>query len=119
MILLPPVGQFRSRYVFLTPNTYQQDFVNVLLTAETGTLVLDGVAVTAAPSPITGTDFSVLRLPLEDGPHAMTADGNFGIVVYGYGGNDDDFWDDGAANVSYGYPGGLNFLPLNPKDPQP
>jgi hypothetical protein len=119
MILLPPVGQFREAYAFLTPDTYQQDFANLVLSGPEQRVWLDGAELGGAPALVGAGPFAVRRIRLSDGPHGVESDAPFGLIVYGYGGNDDDLFDSGAANVSYGYPGGLNFLPLNPKDPQP
>ena len=108
-ILAVPVEQFRENYVFLSPNQYLQDYVNII--APVGTqMLLDGtqtVQPAAIPGACTddGTCWGTTTLSLSDGTHSIeSVTGEaFGVVVYGY---DDD--------VSYGYPGGLDLETLNP-----
>lgn len=92
-----PKEQYRVAYTFLAPTTYTHNFVNVV--AEPGSHVLiDGMAIADAElTAIGGTGFGVARRKITGGAHSMTADKNFGIVVYGYG-----------SYTSYMYPGGLN-----------
>ena len=110
LILAVPVQQFRDEYIFLAPNNYMQDYLNVI--APVGSQVtLDGaqnITLTAIPgacSGDTGVCWASATLSLTDGVHSIgSADGtSFGIFVYGY---DDD--------VSYGYPGGLSLEALTP-----
>jgi hypothetical protein len=98
LMLLPPIGQYRSDYVFLTPDTYQHDFANVVLTEVDQTVTLDGEVVSQAATVVGEGPYAVIRLGLNDGPHRLTSELPFGLLVYGYGGNDDDFFDEGAAN---------------------
>lgn len=102
--LVPPEEQYRSSYSFLTPATYFQSYVTVTMLAGFG-VQLDNQSID-----LTQLDFEELpaegfvraHIPLEPGPHTMSADVPFGIVVYGY----DDY-------VSYAYTGGLNLSKLN------
>lgn len=103
--LVPPEEQYRSDYAFLTPATYFQSYVTV--TSPPGNLItLDG-----EPVDLEATDYTynaergVLRahIPVDPGPHTITGQLPFGIVVYGY----DDY-------VSYTFTGGLNFKKLTP-----
>jgi hypothetical protein len=95
--LAVPSSQFRTSYTFLVPDSYTFDFVNVI--AETGTAItLDGAPLKNPKwSAIGSTNYSVARVKLNGGNHAMSAGTPFGIVVYGYG-----------SYTSYMYPGGLN-----------
>ena len=94
--LAVPSTQFRTDYVFLVPDTYTYDFVNVI--AQTGAAIqLDGKTTTQKFSAIGSSGYGVARIPLAGGNHAITGSSPFGIVVYGY-----------AAYTSYMYPGGLN-----------
>jgi hypothetical protein len=43
LLIFPPIEQFRTRYVFLTPDKYSFDFVRIMAPAE-ATIVFDGVA---------------------------------------------------------------------------
>ncbi len=93
-----PWSQVRLDYDFLTPDTYTENYVNVVAP--------NGSTINLDLSPITGwtaigsTGFSVARIPLIAGSHHVeSVDGNrFGITTYGY-----------AEYTSYLYPGGLNF----------
>ena len=90
-----PTAQFRSEYSFLAPTTYTESFVNV--TAPAGaSVMLDGRAVSGF-TPVGSTGFGVARVSIPGGPHSMTGNQPFGIVVYGFG-----------NYTSYMYPGGLD-----------
>jgi hypothetical protein len=101
MILAVPTEQFRKEFVFLTPDSYLEDYANVV--APTGTTVrLDGSPLAAGGfTPVGSSGYSVQRVRLSDGVHVLSADQPVGLTVYGY---DDD--------VSYGYPGGLGLEDL-------
>jgi hypothetical protein len=125
LILLPPVEQWRDRYLFLVPNKYAFDFL--MLAAPVGTEILyDGLPiddVLACEYELVGeigegdqaVEYQALRCPLsepqpgsdgfqDDGVHSLEAVGgaSFGLVVWG--------WD---SFVSYGYPGGSNVGLIN------
>ena len=93
------VEQYRRAYLFLAPDDYDENFVDVI--APTGAmLVLDGQAVTVMPTPIGASGFAVVRIALAGGmsdAHTLTSDEPMGIQVIGYG-----------AYTSYQYPGGGN-----------
>ena len=97
LILAVPVEQYRSKYVFLTPTNFKDDYVNII--APNGASVdMDGQMVPPGLfSPIQGTEYRVARLMVSDGAHRIDASQPVGVIVYGY---DDD--------VSYGYPAGLD-----------
>ena len=100
-ILAVPAEQFRAEYVFLTPNAYKEDYVNIIAPT-TAFVQLNGVDIGADKFiSIEGSQFMVARIPLNDGTHTLKATEPVGIVVYGY--HDD---------VSYGYPGGANLFDL-------
>ncbi|MFT7578467.1 MAG: hypothetical protein ACI9MR_000125 [Myxococcota bacterium] len=101
LILQPPVEQFRKDYVFLTPDQYVSDYINII--APVGaTVVLDGNPLPAANfTAIPGSSWLVARQPVLDGVHAITATEPVGAIVYGY-----------DRDVSYGYPAGLNLTDL-------
>ncbi len=102
MIALVPLEQWRSDYVFLAPDKYAKDFVNVV--APLGTPVrLDGKVIASEfIEPIGSSMFGVARLPLADGVHRLEADEPIEAIVYG--------WD---QYVSYGYPAGLDLRVLS------
>lgn len=94
-----PIEQYRNDYIVLTPESYAQDYLNIV--APIGaTVVLDGELVAEElfePVGDIGTPFVAALLPVEDGPHRVTADLPIGLEAYGY-----------DCRVSYAYPGGLN-----------
>jgi hypothetical protein len=101
MISLVPLEQWQTKYVFLTPNSYLRDFVNIV--GPKGAAVkLDGQPLAADKfEDIPGTDYWAYRGAVGDGVHTIEAEAPVSIVVYGY---------DHA--VSYGYPGGLGLKTL-------
>jgi hypothetical protein len=124
MILVPPIEQWRSKYVFLVPNKYAFDFL--LLAVPVGTDILyDGyelfTALECEPEPIgilNEQEYQAIRCQLsfptpsepnnpiyqDDGRHLLESldEKPFGLVVWG--------WD---SFVSYGYPGGTNVNLIN------
>jgi hypothetical protein len=130
-IIIPPVEQFRSTYVFLTPDEYAFDFVRIS-TPETANIVFDGrsLADLGCTSVTAGTLTEPLQQPenylvytcqlgfpiidptkpapdnfqpgtQNDGVHIIQSDRNIGVLVDGF----DRF-------VSYAYAGGteLSFI---------
>jgi hypothetical protein len=130
-IMVPPIQQWRSKYVFLVPNKYSYDFLLIAL-PETSRLFFDGQELMAAlprceyfpagavnvggdPTP---TRYVGIRCPLSDpviedlfnpiyqndGRHVLESDDGqrFGLVVFG--------WD---SFVSYGYAGGTDVRQIN------
>ncbi len=110
-ILQVPVDQFRRDYIFLTPPTYDTDYVDIL--APAGAIVtLDGNPVTLTPTPVGATSFSLTSVVIADGPHVVQSNEPVGVMVYGYGGPGSA--SSNTQNVSYGYPAGLDLAPINP-----
>ncbi len=103
--MLAAVEQYRLKYVFLAPDDYDVNYVDVA--GPVGTvLMLDGAKVTDTETAIGSGGFAVRRLRLgkgEAGAHLLTADRPVGIQVMGYG-----------LYTSYQYPGGLNLQPIAP-----
>ncbi len=97
LILMAPQSQFRNEYVFLTPNKYKDDYINVIAPTD-ASVDLDGAGIPAGNfEPVAQSGFKVARLKVQDGVHAITSDKAVGIVAYGY-----------DRDVSYGYTAGLN-----------
>lgn len=137
-ILLSPAEQFRDNYVFLTPNQYAIDGVNLIvptgaavyldgqqlrqedLTFRNVRQILQDMADAEIDDPAQlGVQFgdyamigsgrwSVWRVLVSDGVHVAQSDQPFGAVVYGY-----------DRYVSYGYPAGLNLEDLKLLDDEP
>jgi hypothetical protein len=102
LILVPPVSQYRSSYVFLSPNKYAFDFINIVAPVD-AIVTLDGQAMPPANFISIGPDWKAARMAVQDGVHTVTADKPVGVIAYGY---DDD--------VSYGYAAGLNLVDREP-----
>ncbi|HEX8951932.1 MAG TPA: IgGFc-binding protein, partial [Polyangia bacterium] len=100
------VEQYRTGYLFLAPSDYDVNYV-VIVAPTTAKLVLDGAAVTVAPTPIGATTYGTFRVPItagsSSGAHTLTSDLPMGIQVLGYG-----------QYTSYQYPGGGNLALISP-----
>jgi hypothetical protein len=127
LIYLPPIEQWRDRYLFLVPNKYAFDTLMIAAPA-TAHLIYDGLPIdmvaTCQHDPIgmqeppgggAPVEYVAIRCQLsfpvpggagaqDDGVHLVTAMGGerFGLVVWG--------WD---SFVSYGYPAGSNVERIN------
>ncbi len=93
--------QFRKDYTFLAPTDYMENYADVLLPTGANVL-LDGKAITAAPTAIGASGWSTVRLTLDSatgGVHKLSTDHELGVglQVMGFG-----------FATSYYYPGGLN-----------
>ncbi|MCA9525396.1 MAG: IgGFc-binding protein, partial [Myxococcales bacterium] len=97
IFLVPPESQFRISYAFLAPGTFFNDFVTVVA-PQGASVALDGAPVDLARAvPVAGSEFVFVHLPIADGPHRISGDRPFGILVFAF----DDY-------VSYAFTGGLN-----------
>ncbi len=100
------VAQFRTKYVFLAPTDYTENYA-VVITSMGAQVSLDGSAVGATPTPVGSTGYGILRLPLmagvAGGAHVLTSTQPVGLQVMGYG-----------AYTSYTYPGGLDLQHISP-----
>ena len=103
MMVTVPAEQFQESYVFLIPNKYVQDYLNVMAPTNAQTVVLDGVQINPASfSAIGNSGYGVYRTKVADGTHTIWSDKKIGILVYGY-----------DKDVSYGYAGGMGLIKLN------
>ena len=103
MMLIPPAEQFRKDYLFLTPGSYQANYATIVMTTGEDP-TLDGSFVPDIKK-IEGTDFSYAVVWLGNAfrNHTLTCEKNpCGLFVYGW-----------ERDVSYAYPGGLNFEKLS------
>ena len=103
MMLIPPSEQFRKDYLFLTPGSYVSNYATIIMTTGESP-VLDGSAVTDIHA-IEGTNFSYAIVDLGSAfkNHTLSCSENpCGLFVYGW-----------EMDVSYAYPGGLNFEKLS------
>jgi hypothetical protein len=102
LILVPPTSQFRDSYVFLAPNKYAFDYINIVAPSAAA-VALDGQPVPASAFSAIGADWKVARVAVADGVHKVSSDRPVGVIAYGF---DDD--------VSYGYAAGLNLVDRAP-----
>jgi hypothetical protein len=96
MILSVPTNQWQEEFVFLTPDKYVQDFVNIVA-ASSATVTLDGAPIPwASFEAIPNSSYGVFRTEVGDGVHTVTSTEPAAVTVYGY-----------DASVSYGYPAAM------------
>ncbi len=104
-----PVEQYRKKYVFLAPNDYVENYIDVVQPMG-ASLTLDGTPAVAALTSI-GSGFGVARMQLgpgNGGAHVLESDQYVGLQVIGYG-----------LQTSYQYPGGLNLEVIAAPPPPP
>ncbi|MFP4460133.1 MAG: hypothetical protein ACLFSQ_11160 [Candidatus Zixiibacteriota bacterium] len=105
-MLVPPIEQYSSRYVFLTPTGYNNDFLSVAIpNGYTGSLTLDGAAPSYATTwfPIPGGTHQGARINVEPGSHIIEADTSFMLQMYAFDVN----------YASYATVAGQNLLRIN------
>ncbi len=106
--LIASVEQFRTKYVFLAPDDYTANFIDIV-TPTGATITLDGTFLNLNRATDIADGYEVLRVPLAgvnpagQGAHVLTASAAVGLQVLGYG----EF-------TSYQYPGGLNLNQIAP-----
>ena len=124
-VYVVPPEQYLTSYVFFTDPTYPE--TNLVIVRSRGqdaqfhdvTLDCLGGAITGW-QPISN-DFELARVDLmtgnfvnvgncSTGRREMRSDAPFGLWVWGWGTNNTTTF---TANVSYGYPGGMNVQPIN------
>ena len=99
------VEQYRSSYVFLAPDDYSENYVDIVAEPGVG-MALDGHAVTAVPAAVGTGGYVVYRQKLGSGragAHTLIASDRVGIQVVGYG-----------TATSYMVPGGLDLANIAP-----
>jgi hypothetical protein len=103
LLIVAPVAQWTSDPIFLVPDTYKYQFIDIAY--EVGTVVkLDGVELdVAAGRAIGGSNWRALTRVTAGGARTVEASAPVGVVVYGY-----------DHNISYAYNGGLSFRRLSP-----
>jgi hypothetical protein len=111
LTVFPPVDQYRTEYVILTPGSWTQNWV--VIVAEVGSdVILDGApttsCVTEAAGSIDGTEYESRKCPLTEGVQTLTAQTAFGIVAYGYG-----------SAGSYAFVGGADVKKIYTPPPPP
>jgi hypothetical protein len=100
MLIALPEEQFIDEYIFLTPDRYLEDYINVIA-PEGAQITMDDVELDAQWEAFPSGDAVRARVEMEPGVHHLKSSQPMGVIVYGY---DDD--------VSYAYPGGAQLVPL-------
>jgi hypothetical protein len=88
LTIFPPVEQYRSDYLILTPPSWSTNWV--VISAPVGSDVqLDGASTagcTTEPAGlVNGVDYQSRICPVSTGVHRITSSERFGVVEYGYG----------------------------------
>lgn len=106
MMIIPPQRQYLNKYRFqncFVPNqrgTFVEQNFTIITVNTNKDFTLDGRKITPNWLPIEGTCYSYAHVRTTSGAHSIESPENFALYVYGYG----------EAN-SYGYVGGMAFLP--------
>jgi hypothetical protein len=122
MLIIPPKEQYQSTYRVINAQswdinsgslrpfkTFTEQYITLIVPdTSISSIRIDNVNPAASRyRPIPGSGFSYLNYSTLDGVHSISSNAPIGVYVYGYG----------DAN-SYGYLGGMNFIPLNFKSPR-
>lgn len=101
LVLVPAKEQLRTQYIFLVPDTYLYDFVNIAFAPGT-TITLNDVPLDLTPAkPVGAGEFLSITLKMESGVKKLVASAPVAVIVYGF-----------DHNISYAYNAGLNFSVL-------
>jgi len=101
LVLAAPIAQWRTERIFLVPDTYRHQFIDVAFAAGASLTLDDAPLDTAGARPIGASDWRALTVPMRGGFHTLVSDTPVGLVVYGF-----------DHNISYAYDGGLDFRNL-------
>jgi hypothetical protein len=88
LTVFPPVEQYRTQYVILTPDSWNQNWVVIVAEQRTNVSVDNTNPDNCTTQPagtLGGKTYESRRCPLQVGAHALSGDKPFGIVAYGYG----------------------------------
>ncbi len=88
LTVFPPIDQYRSDYIILTPSGWTQTWA--VITAEVGADVsIDAASpagcITEPAGTIGDVTFESRRCPVAPGVHVLSGSRPFGVVAYGYG----------------------------------
>ncbi len=109
-IVFPAADQHRDSYVFLIPETFQDNYM-VVVKPDGTDIILDGTSLGEFPANCTTanigmldtTNYAQITCRLNEGIHTIESSNPVGLSVYGY------------YNVgSYAYPGGSDVKIINP-----
>lgn len=98
MAMVVPVEQYRRSYSFMAPDSFTQNFVNIVVPAG-ASATLDGNPISSNDLIPIGTsqNYSVAKMEISGGAHTVESSSRVGISVYGV-----------SRSTSYMYPGGLD-----------
>jgi hypothetical protein len=90
LTVFPPVEQYRTEYLFLTPGSWTKNYVVISAVKGTsvtidGTKTDSGNCVVESAGMLNGSEYEARRCPVGEGAHALHGEGPFGIIAYGYG----------------------------------
>ena len=91
-----PDNQWLNSYIVLTPEGFEENFLNIVAPAGSS-ILLDGAPITASPITIGSSDTVLWQQPVTASAHRVSSDTPFGLYAYGI-----------DCSVSYAYPGGMN-----------
>ncbi|MBN1947056.1 MAG: IgGFc-binding protein [Bradymonadales bacterium] len=104
LVLVPPIEQLRSDYIYLVPNTYRYNFLNIAY-PEGATVTIDGLDLVLDSCQPVGdpdsSDWCAVTRTAQPGYHTLFASAPVAVIVYGF-----------DHNISYAYPAGLDFKVL-------
>lgn len=121
VISVPP-QQYMSEYVFFTDPTYPEANLVIVRSKNNGVFEdvdLDCAGVLTGWQPVGEYEWTRVDLirhnfqnvgSCSSGRHQIKSKGRFGLWVWGWGTPETSSF---TANVSYGYPGGMNVQPIN------
>ena len=89
MLLLPPVTEYRTKYVFSVPTGWTTAGMSIA-TPQGNALSIDGASVGAqcesvSAGMVEGTAFDAMRCPVSTGSHVLSGSKPFGVSVFAYG----------------------------------
>lgn len=100
MALASPAEQFRRKYTFLVPDSYEQNHISVIARLEQP-VTLDGAPLTGFV-PIGNTGYGAAAFDVGGGVHTLEAAQPAGLLIYGFG-----------QYTSYAFSGGLDLRLIN------
>ncbi len=98
------VEQYRAKYIFLAPDDYDENWIDIIV-PDGANVTVDDAPLTVKPTAI-ANGFGIIRHKLgpgQDGAHTLAASKPVGLQVMGFG-----------AYTSYHYPGGLDLNQIAP-----
>jgi hypothetical protein len=104
MVQMVPTAQFLDRYVFVTGDNYDFNYVQVIREAGNADVMLDDMIVSGW-QPVGGWEVANVVIP--EGPHEINSTDYFGIVQYGYTVLPDPNTPTMDPSSGYAYPGGM------------